>query len=65
MRCCEDCIHFRRRDDGLPVCMAVLVNAADRIERDRALKGTNALNRCAAFFGIARRHETHHDKAKP
>ncbi|TPQ35716.1 hypothetical protein [Cupriavidus pinatubonensis] len=53
MNCCEGCIHFRRREDGLPLCLAVMLDADERAARDRALKGTNALNRCTRFVPLA------------
>ncbi|KWW35563.1 hypothetical protein ACUXAV_002105 [Cupriavidus metallidurans] len=50
--CCESCCSFRCRDDGWPICMLPMPDAAERAERDRALKGTNALNRCTRFVPL-------------
>ncbi|WP_101683317.1 hypothetical protein [Cupriavidus pauculus] len=50
MRCCEDCHHFTGRDrHGWPGCSVKGETEASRIEQSRALKGTNALNRCPLF----------------
>lgn len=49
MRCCEDCVHFRRREDGLPLCLAPDFVRAHFGDRDRALHATNTVNRCRRF----------------
>lgn len=50
MRCCEDCQNFAGRDrDGWPGCSVEGQTVGERAEQGRALKGTNALNRCPLF----------------
>ncbi|ELA00629.1 hypothetical protein D769_04344 [Cupriavidus sp. HMR-1] len=46
---CEVCRAFRRHEDGRGLCMALITAMADIAERDRALKGTNARNRCRHY----------------
>ncbi|GLC92240.1 hypothetical protein Tamer19_16480 [Cupriavidus sp. TA19] len=49
VRCCETCANFRRRPDGLPLCMEPQRSHADAQAQRTALRGTNALCRCPLF----------------
>ncbi|WP_024569146.1 hypothetical protein [Cupriavidus metallidurans] len=52
VRSCECCRAFRRRDDGLPICLTPARSYADVGAQRIALAGANARNRCAMYAPI-------------